>query len=90
MDPESGDEDIRDLKIASENHTINPEVTSPPSEEDQSETERIVTEAVEAGSSSAEVEAKPTGDGAIVPSPSPKKPSPVDEAEDRDLEMRQP
>ena len=43
-------------------------MTSAPSDEDQSETLKIVTEAVEAGASGAEVEANPAGEGPNVPS----------------------
>jgi len=83
-------EEFRDLALAAEPLVLDPEVTSPPSDEDQSETEKIVTEAVEAGASRAEVEANPAGEGPNVPPLPPTEPFSVDEAEDRETDMRQP
>ena len=88
--PESVVEEFRDLALATEPLVVDPEVTSPPSDDDQSQTEKIVTEAVEAVDSSAEVEANPARDGRIArPSPSLEQ-SKADEAEDRDPEMQKP
>ncbi len=89
---ESGPEDgeFRDLALASEPLTADREVTSAPSDDDQSETEKIVTEAVEAGASLAEVEANPAGEGTHVPPPPPTEPFSTDEAEEREMDMRQP
>jgi len=83
-------EEFRDLAIAAEPLVLDPEVTSPPSDDDQSETEKIVTDAVEAVDSSAEVEANPARDGRIVPPSLPLEPSEADEAEGRDPEMQKP
>ena len=64
-----GEDEVRDVAIASESHDDGEgrEVTAPPSDADQSETERIVTEAVEAGPTSQEIEAKEAGTGANHP-----------------------
>ncbi|CAN5899492.1 transcription termination factor NusA [soil metagenome] len=68
------------------------EVTHPPSDEDQSETERIVAEAVEAGPSQQEIESRAAGDGPRIaplpttPDPSPADPSAGDEPPDPDSE----
>ena len=56
--------DLRDLAIANElHHGDGREVTAAPSEADQSETERIVTEAIEAGPTPQEIEAHEMGAG---------------------------
>lgn len=58
--------DLRDLALAEEAHggdRDGHEVTHPPSDADQSETQRIVTEAVEGGSTQQEIEARPAGAG---------------------------
>ena len=56
--------ELRDLAIASESHPSDGhEVTTAPSDADQSETERIVTEAVEAGPTPQEIEAHEAGAG---------------------------
>ena len=83
-------EEFRDFALAAEPQVVDPEVTSPPSDDDQSETLKIVTEAVEAVDSSAEVEANPARDGRIVPPSLPLEPSEADEAEGRDPEMQKP
>ncbi len=58
------DDELRDLALASELFPGDGrEVTAPPSDADQSETERIVTEAVEAGPTPQEIEAHEAGDG---------------------------
>lgn len=86
--------EIRDLALAAERSTDHDgrEVTSPPSDADQSETVRIVTEAVEAGRAPREIEAKEAGAGRNVPPLPHKEPPPIsaDEAEGRDSEMYQP
>src|SRR5437016_5874871 len=61
------DEEFRDLALAAESQIVHPEVTNPPSDEDQSQTEKIVTEAVESTDSSSEVEANRVKDGRIAP-----------------------
>ncbi|MEO6807733.1 MAG: transcription termination factor NusA [Isosphaeraceae bacterium] len=59
-------DDLRDLALAEEangGHDDGREVTHPPSDADQRETERIVTEAVEAGPTQQEIEAHDAGSG---------------------------
>jgi N utilization substance protein A len=86
------EEDLRDLAIAAEprsNH--NPEVTSAPSNADQDETVRIVTEAVEVGRGSAEeIVANEAGEGPNVPPLPPTALFSSDKPEQRDPEMHQP
>ena len=89
-DAEQDTGEFRDLALASEPLVADPEVTSAPSDDDQSETEKIVTEAVEAGASRAEVEANPAGEGPNVPPLPSTEPFSADEAEDRETDMRQP
>lgn len=48
----------RDLTLAAEQRASDHEVTSPPSDDDQSETLKIVTEAVETGSTPQEIESR--------------------------------
>ena len=78
-DEEDG-EDMHDLELAEEaqggDGGTGHEVTMPPDEADQNETERIVTEAVEAGSSPQEIEAREAGSGAHVPPLPPTEPFP--------------
>ncbi len=65
-DADHSEEELRDFAMAAELGQENEsgrEVTSPPSDADQSETERIVTEAVEAGTTSQEIEAHEAGTG---------------------------
>ncbi len=101
--PPSGDEsylttpadsdEIRDLALATEEsggNGLGREVTSPPSDADQGETERIVTEAVEAGASPHEIVANEAGGGRNVPPLPPTEPFETDEVEGRDQEMQQP
>jgi len=85
------DEDLRDVALATESHTINPEVTSAPSDDDQSEFDRLVSEAVESGASPEEADANPAGEGPNVPPLPPTEPFSIDEVEEpRDSEMHQP
>ena len=66
LDPSDApeNEELRDLALASEgHHRDGHEVTHAPSDADQGETERIVTEAVEAGPSPQEIEANDEGAG---------------------------
>ncbi len=86
------DEEMRDLAIAGELDEIasGHEVTSAPSDDDQNQTETIVTEAVEAGASSAEVEANPAGEGRNVPPLPPTEPFSADEAGDQHPKMQKP
>ena len=74
-EPDPADEEMRDLAIAEEvfGGDDGDEVTSAPSDEDQSETSKIVIEAVESGSSPAEVESSPEDE---VPE-APTLPSPI-------------
>jgi len=89
-EPDLADEGFRDLAIAAESHIGDWEVTSAPGDDDQSETEKIVTEAVEAGASPAKVEARPAGEGPNTPPLPPTEPSSTDKAEDRGPEMQKP
>ena len=66
------------------------EVTSRPSDADQSETERIVTEAVEAGASSHSIDAREAGAGPNVPPLPTTQLFSTDGVEDRDSEMHKP
>jgi len=86
-------DEIRDLALAAEEAGTEEdghEVTAPPSEADQDETVRIVTEAMEVNASSPEIEASEAGAGRNVPPLPPTKPFSADEVEERDLEMHQP
>lgn len=71
------DEDLRDLALAAENGE-NPlrgrEVTQAPSDADQSETERIVTDAVESGPSQQEIEINDAGVMTGAPMPTTRDP----------------
>ncbi len=88
--------DLRDLAIAEEIHGVpdGREITHAPSDADQSETERIVTEAVENGSTQQEIEARPSGEGPNrppLPTPDPSSTGSGGVAhEDRDPDMNQP
>jgi len=84
--------DLRDLALAAEGagNEAGREVTSPPSNEDQDETVRIVTEAVEAGASDREIIANPAGAGPNVPPLPPTEPFSTDKVEERESEMQQP
>ncbi len=95
--PEAGvDEDgeLRDLAIAEEGHSGEREVTSPPSDADQGETERIVTEAVEIGldprHSGHEIVANEAGAGPNFPPLPPTEHFPSEQPGERDSEMQQP
>jgi N utilization substance protein A len=84
---------FRDLAIAAEgsgNVDLGHEVTSPPSNADQDEIERIVTEAVESGASPRELVANESGGGPNVPPLPPTEPFTADPAGERDSEMHQP
>ncbi|MBV8233538.1 MAG: transcription termination factor NusA [Planctomycetaceae bacterium] len=86
-------DEIRDLALAAETSSSGDdgcEVTSPPSDADQDETARIVTEAVEAGSSPQEIEASEAGAGRDVPPLPPTEPFSTDRVEGSDSEMHQP
>jgi len=84
----SESDEIRDLALAEEPlaKQHDHEVTSAPSNEDQDETLRIVTDAVESGSSPKQIEA---GAGSVHPQP-PTKPNSAEQAEGSDSEMHQP
>jgi N utilization substance protein A len=86
-------DEIRDLALAAEGSGAEDEgreVTACPSDADQGETARIVTEAVEAGASPQEIEANEAGAGRNVPPLPPKEPFSTDGVEGRDAEMNQP
>jgi N utilization substance protein A len=85
--------EMRDLALAAEGsgvEEIGREVTSPPSDADQAETVRIVTEAVEAGASPQEIVVNEAGGGRNVPPMPPTEPFSTDKVEGRDSEMHQP
>jgi len=85
-------EDLRDVALAFEgsgSNELGHEVTSPPSEADQDETARIVTEAVEAGASPRPIVAQESGAGVNVPPLPPTEPFSTDDVEDRDSDMQQ-
>nr|UXE45577.1 transcription termination/antitermination protein NusA [uncultured bacterium] len=84
------DGELRDLAIAEEGHEGDREVTFAPSDADQGETERIVTEAVEAGASPHEIVANEAGAGPNIPPLPPTEPFSGDTPEDRDTEMHRP
>ena len=90
---EEEEEELRDVALAYEESAAEDtghEVTSPPSDADQSETARIVTEAVEAGVSPHPIVAQEAGAGPNVPPLPPVEPFSTDDVEDRDSEMQQP
>jgi N utilization substance protein A len=85
-------DEIRDLALAAEGsevEVVGREVTAPPSDADQDETARIVTEAVETGATSQEIEANPDGQRSQ-PLSSPKQTFSAEPAEGRDVEMNRP
>jgi N utilization substance protein A len=83
---------IRDLALASEGTTAQDgrEITAPPSDADQDETARIVTEAVEEGVSPEEIEAEEAGAERDVPPSPPLEPISTDEVEGRESDMHKP
>jgi len=86
-------DEIRDLVLAAEESGSSEdgrEVTAAPSDADQDETARIVTEAVEAGASAREIEAREAGAGRNVPPLPPTEPFSTDEVEGSESEMSQP
>jgi N utilization substance protein A len=89
------DTELRDLAIAAEPRDENGhEITAAPSDADQSETERIVTTAVESGPTQQEIEAREAGDGPNLPPLPTFTPSSTGSDEvntnDRDTDMNQP
>jgi N utilization substance protein A len=90
--PEGVEEELRHLAIAAAPpSTHDPEVTSAPSNADQDETVRIVTEAIEVGRGSAEeIVAHEAGEGPNVPPLPSTVPFSGDQSEQRDPEMHQP
>jgi N utilization substance protein A len=85
-------DEIRDLVLAAEGsdvEVVGHEVTAAPSDADQNETARIVTEAVEAGATPQEIEAKAEGDRNH-PLPTSQEPFSAGSAEGHDVEMNQP
>jgi hypothetical protein len=87
--------ELRDLAIASEPREENGhEITAVPSDADQSETERIVTTAVESGPTQQEIEAREAGTGPNSPPLPTFNPSSTGSDEvntdDRDTDMNQP
>ena len=93
-DSETADvEEFRDLDLASEGSGLGQlgrEVTHPPSDEDQDGTNRIVTEAIESGTSPRELVVNEKGVGPDVPTRHQTEPFPAKEAGERDSEMHQP
>ena len=87
---EDGDGELRDLAIAEEPMETDGEVTSPPSDEDQNETIRLVTEAVASGGSRHEIQANEAGHGPNVPPLPPTEPFSSDLPEERNSDMQQP
>jgi N utilization substance protein A len=86
----SESDEIRDLVLAEEGSTVEVlgrEVTTAPSDADQNETARIVTEAVETGATPQEIEANPESGRNLSSS---KEPFSARPAEGRDVEMNQP
>jgi N utilization substance protein A len=88
------DGELRDLAIAEEGHSGEREVTSAPSDADQGETERIVTEAVEVGLdprySEHEIIANEAGAGPNFPPLPPTEHFPAEQPGERDSDMHQP
>jgi N utilization substance protein A len=90
---ESAETGLRDLDLAAETSgrvEDGHEVTSPPSDADQDETNRIVTEAVASGVSPRDVLAHDESRGSNGPPPTPTEPISTDEVEGRDAEMQHP
>ncbi|MDR3639476.1 MAG: transcription termination factor NusA [Isosphaeraceae bacterium] len=90
---EDAGEDLRDVALAYEEsgaEDTGHEVTSPPSDADQDETARIVTEAVEAGVSPHPIVAQEAGAGPNEPPLPPTEPFSTDDVEGRDSEMQHP
>jgi N utilization substance protein A len=86
-------EELRDMALAHEQSGEDldgREVTSPPSDGDQDEMARIVTEAVEAGASPHPIVAHEAGAGPTIPPLPPTEPFSTSDVEDRDSEMHQP
>ncbi|MFO0953507.1 MAG: helix-hairpin-helix domain-containing protein [Isosphaeraceae bacterium] len=93
--PSEGDEgdDFRDHAVAAEGSGLEGggrEVTSPPSNADQDETNRIVTEAVESGTPSESPSSRGGNEEPGVPSHTLTEPLASDESDERDSEMHQP
>ncbi|SIN88895.1 NusA antitermination factor [Singulisphaera sp. GP187] len=88
----SESDEIRDLALASEGSTdqVGREITAPPSDADQNETVRIVTEAVEEGAPPEEIEADEAGAERDVPPTPPLEPISTDEVEGRESDMHKP
>jgi N utilization substance protein A len=85
-------DEIRDLVLATEGSGTEidgHEVTAAPSDADQNETARIVTEAIEDGTAAQDFEKNHDG-GRNLPPASPKQPFSAEQAEGRDAEMNQP
>src|SRR5262249_33964052 len=86
-------EDFRDVALAAETagrEADGREGTSPPSNADQDETNRIVTEAVESGDSREEAVAREAGAAPNVPPLPSTERFDIDEPEERDSEAHQP
>jgi transcription termination/antitermination protein NusA len=92
-DGENGFDQLRDMALAAEEGGYpaeGHEVTSPPSNADQDETNRIVTEAVESGAGPVPINVHEAGGGPNVPPLPPTEPFSTDEVEVREPEMHQP
>ncbi len=91
--PSEDSGEMRDLQLAAETAGRDEdgrEVSSPPSDADQDETNRIVTEAVESGGSGHEIVVAEAGGGPKVPPLPPTEPFSPDQAEGREPDMHQP
>jgi len=86
-------DEIRDLVLASEEsraEDLGHEVTAAPSDDDQDETARIVTEAVETGAPPRESQASSAGGGRVVPPLPPQESFSAEPVEGRESDMNQP
>ncbi len=90
---ETDDEEFRDLALAAETSGRDEdghEVTSAPSNDDQDETTRIVTEAITLGGNPGEAAASSPAIVSNSPQSPPTEPLPAETAEGRNSEMQQP
>jgi N utilization substance protein A len=93
IDPRNGVEDLRDIAIAVESSGLvgeGHEVTSRPSNDDQDETLRIVTEAVESGPNPDRANATEVSEEPSTPPAPPERLHPSESTEEREPEMLQP
>jgi N utilization substance protein A len=89
--PDPDDETPRDVALATEpREHADHEVTHAPSDDDQTETARILTEAVEPGAFPEAAESHPAARGEIAPPPHPTDPPSAEPAAGQDSDMHQP